>query len=171
MGGQGPPVLVAGPGARAWVQVLAEAGLDAYGVDPHLAEFADAGPVRAGTLAGHLPSVAPGGLSTTIVVGPQPAADLPALHAVVSGLADRTASVVVVSEAPWWWRRRLGAPAADLSAWRPVSPETWLSLLAGAGYTARAEYGVLGRDYLVTAARVDAPAAVAAAPGPPGSAG
>lgn len=145
-------LLVAGAGAAEWVGYLdPAAALDVYGVDPNRPEYGDSGPVRSGSVADHLSTVAPGGLAGVLLVGPVPVTDLAALPDVVDRLAQVTARVAVVSEAPWWWQRRVGAPASDLAAGRPVSAETWLALLDGAGFVASARYGTGGRDFLVVA--------------------
>ena len=152
------PVLVAGPGAAEWVAFLASsaaggAPVNVYGVDPARPEYSDAGPVRSGKVADHLDTVAAGGLAAVVLVGPVPVEEIPRLADLAPRLARAAGTVIVVSEAPWWWRRRVGSPAADLAATRPLGVETWLALLDGAGCTASARFGPQGRDYLVVAGR------------------
>lgn len=146
-------VLVAGPGAGIWVDRLAASGADAYGVDPSLPAHAERGAVRAGGVAAHLQSVAEDGLGTAILVGPLAAAELPHLDRWAAALAARTPTVVVLSETPWWWRHRLGPVDSDTSAWRPASPETWMSVLHDAGFGVAGRFGPGGRDYLLAANR------------------
>lgn len=140
-------VLVAGPGAARWAGRLAAEGVDVYGVDPTSAAFSDDGLVRAGGVAAHLQSVGEGSLSLAVLVGPLATAELPHLGRWAAALAVRAATVVVVSEAPWAWRLRLGEAGSDTSAWRPASPETWMEVLDGAGYRLSGRYGPGGRDY------------------------
>jgi len=143
-------VLIAGAKAGEWLARLTEGGVDAYGIDPTLAEFSDDGPLRSGEVAAHLDSVGGGELGVAVLLrppGPARPEDLAA------SLARAAARVAVVSEAPWWWYRRVGPPECDVSPGRPVLAETWMALLGDAGYRVTAEYGPGGRDYLVRGER------------------
>lgn len=148
-------VLVAGAGAGEWLAQLAHLtqptqlsgpGLDVYGVDPSLADFADNGPLRSGQVAAHLDHIEAGGLGTAVLLHPPGGARPQDLAATLNRAA---ATVVVVSEAPWSWYRRVGPPACDTSPDRPVLAETWMALLSDAGFAVSAEYGPGGHDYLV----------------------
>lgn len=155
-------ILVAGPGAGRWVARLAADGADVYGVDPTSPAYSDDGVMRTGGVAAHVQTVGEGELALAVLVGPLAAAELPHLGRWAAALAVRARTVLVVSEAPWAWRLRLGDAAADTTAWRPASPETWMAALHGAGYQLSGRYGPEGRDYCV-AGSAAGPAAV---PGP-----
>jgi hypothetical protein len=149
------PVLVAGPGAATWVEALMAAGHDPSGVDPTTDEFAAAagGRVRAGDVLDHLRSVEAGRLAGVVLIGAMAPAETAHLAALGTELARVTERVAVSSAAPWAWRLRVGEPAADVADRRPLSPETWLAALDGAGFTATGTYGAGGADYVVTGIR------------------
>ena len=67
----------------------------------------------------------------------------------VDALARVASRVVLVSEAPWWWRLRLGAVNADLAAGRPHDPDTWLHAFHGVALVGTAEYDPTGQSYRV----------------------
>ena len=140
-------ILVAGPGAGRLVGRLAAEGADVYGVDPTSPAYRDEGMMRTGGVAAHLQTVGEAGLALAVLVGPLAAAELPHLGRWAAALGVRARTVLVLSEAPWAWRLRLGDAAADTTAWRPASPETWMAALHGAGYQLSGRYGPEGRDY------------------------
>lgn len=140
-------VLVAGPGAARWAAQLASDGADVYGIDPAAPAFTDDGLVRSSGVAAHLQTVGEGALALAVLVGPLAAAELPHLGRWAAALAIRARTVLVVCEAPWAWRERLGDARSDTSAWRPASPETWMEVLDRAGYHLAGRYGPGGRDY------------------------
>lgn len=144
-------VLVAGPGAARWAGQLASEGADVYGIDPTSPAFTDDGLVRSGGVAAHLQAVGEGALALGVLVGPLAAAELPHLGRWAAALAIRARMVLIVSEAPWAWRLRLGDAGSDTSAWRPASPETWMEALDSAGYRLAGRYGPGGRDYCLAA--------------------
>lgn len=142
-------VLVAGPGAGWWARTLAAGGADSYAVDPTVPLYGDDGMVRTGGVAAHLQTVPDGALALAVLVGPLAAAELPHLDRWAAAVAARSPLVVIVSEAPWAWRLRLGEAGSDISAWRPAAPETWMTVLDRVGYRLSGRYGPGGRDYCV----------------------
>jgi sugar phosphate isomerase/epimerase len=131
------------------VAALRAAGLDAYGVDPGGDQFETGPDVRHAELAAHLRSV--GALGAAVLVGPSIAPGA-GMREVVEELARAVQQLVIVaSEAPGHWRSRVGVPEADLATHRPVEAETWLGLLAGAGFSVTAEYPEGAAGYTVTA--------------------
>lgn len=140
-------VLVAGPGCGPWVACVGEAGGDVYGVDPCATD--DNGALRAAPVLDHLRTVGTVGL--VVLAGPVAVGEAARLDAWAAEMRRAATSVVVVSESPWWWRLRVGTPVSDTSGWRPVSAETWLEVLAGAGFEVAARYRPGGRDYCVAA--------------------
>jgi SAM-dependent methyltransferase len=134
-------VLVAECGAGDLLAALGAAGIDAYGVEPRLAE-ADAAAargleVRADDLVTHLRSVNTDELAAVVLVGVVDRAAAGELLELVDLVVDRLradATVVVVSSGPTAPVRGPQAVAADLAPGRPVHPETWSYLLDAHGF-------------------------------------
>jgi len=139
-----PELLVAG---------LREQHIDAYGVTPVGERYRTQADVRHGDPLEHLKWVGSDGLGAVVVVGGAMAAFRPGLPAFATELARVTRTVLVVSEAPWWWAQRVGPREAHLAGGRPYNAETWLDVLDRSGFVGSAEYGGSGRSYLVAAAR------------------
>ncbi len=136
------------------VAELRSAGIDAYGItdaDPRHQPGPD---VRHGDLVDHLRAVPDDALGAVLLAG---AAEVMKPHTIgplVAELGRVTKVVVIVSEAPWWWRLRLGAVNADLAPGRPLDPDTWLHAFHGVALVGTAEYDPSGRSYrLVVRAR------------------
>jgi hypothetical protein len=136
------------------------AGGDAYGVDPRspIVDAAELGvlDLRGEALAEHLRSVAAAGLAGMVLSG------------VVEGLSggERTHLLAAVGTtlAPGGtlllhsvtrsaWDAADAPVEADLAAGHPLRADTWCRLLEQEGYTATAQVGPGGSDYLVTAVR------------------
>lgn len=145
--------LVAGAEAGRWLERLRPSLPGAYALDAGLPAFSDEDRVRSGSLFEHLHAVGDRALALAVVVGPMPATELPRLGRWAAELARVAHLVVVVSEAPWAWRRRLGDAAADRARDRPVSAETWMDVLDGAGMSAGARFAPGGADYCLVARR------------------
>lgn len=135
----GRTLVAAGP---EWCDRLREAGADAYGLDGQ--------GERAGLLD-HLMTVGDKALARTVVAGTIDRDDTGPLDTLAAELARTSDRVLICSEAPWAWRRRVGDARADTSATRPIGPEAWLEALTGAGLVATARYDAEGRTYLLTA--------------------
>jgi hypothetical protein len=145
-------VLYWGADPAAAVAVLRDAGVDAYGVDPGGDRYQTGPDVRHGELVAHLRAVAGDGLGAAIVVGLESSPG-PGVADLVQQLRRVAPRVVVVSEAPWHWRARLGSPQCDLAERRPLEAETWLALLDASGCSARAEYPDGASSYSIVATR------------------
>ena len=76
-----------------------------------------------------------------------------ALDELIGQLVHATSTAVILSEAPWWWRARLGPEEADLIWPRPLTADTWLGGLYRAGWQVTAEYAPSGSSYRVVAHR------------------
>lgn len=146
----GSPILVAGKDAVRWLDRL---GPEAYGIVPEGPALTEAGAVRQGPLIDHLSTVGDEALALVIVAGDVDAGAGPDLHRWAAELARVTANVRICAEAPWAWQQRLGEASADQAASRPLSPETWLELLAGAGFAVTGRYEPDGRQYGIEANR------------------
>jgi hypothetical protein len=134
------------------VAALRDAGVDAYGVDPGGDRYQTGPDVRHADLVEHLGAIGDRALGAAIVVGLESTPG-PGVEDLVAQLARAAASVIVVSEAPWHWRTRVGGPQSDLAERRPLEAETWLALLHTAGCPARAEYPEGGSSYSIVAPR------------------
>ena len=144
-------VLVAGPDAPGWVDRLRSIGCDVYGVDPEGEPFGDQGAVRRGGIRDHLTTVGDSALGVTLIVGPLPVAESQGIAQLAAEAVRTSRRVMVCSEAPWAWRRRVGDAAADTSPNRPLGPEAWLQALTSAGMPASGRYDSLGTSYLLRA--------------------
>jgi hypothetical protein len=153
-------VLHAACGEGWLVRQINEAGGDAYGVDPRasLVEAAELGvlDLRGEELAEHLRAVAAAGLGgmvlSGIVEGLSGGERTHLLTAVGTRLAPGGA-LVIHSVTRQTWDAADAPVGADLAPGRPLRAETWCRLLEQTGYTATAEQGPDGSDYLVTAVR------------------
>lgn len=146
-------VLYAELDADAVVAMLRTAGIDAYGLTRAGSPYRSGPDVRYGDVLHHLEAVDDGALAGVVLAGPPDALDPPALVSLTRQLGRTAATVEIVSEAPWHWQSRQGVVDADLSTARPLSPDTWLSALAGAGLVGSAEYDATGSTYRVVARR------------------
>ena len=136
------------------------AGGDAYGVDPRspIVDAAELGllDLRGEGLAEHLRAVAAAGLGAMVLSG------------IVDGLSggERThllaaagtrlapgGTLVIHSVTRQAWDAADAPVGVDLAPGHPLRAETWCRLLEQAGYTATAQEGLDGSDYLVTAVR------------------
>jgi hypothetical protein len=151
--GSAETALIAGAGAGRWLERVRPSLPGAYALDTGAPAFSDEDRIRSGSLFEHLHTVGDRALALAVVVGPLPATELPRLGLWAAELARVAHLVVVVSEAPWAWRRRLGDAAADLAGDRPVSAETWMDILHGAGMSAGARFAPGGADYCLAAGR------------------
>lgn len=140
-------VLYAQSRADEVVAELRSAGVDAYGIT-------DAGPrhqpgpdVRHGDLLDHLGAVPDDALGAVLLVGAAEAMKPHTIGPLVAELGRVTKVVLIVSEAPWWWRLRLGAVNADLAPGRPLDPDTWLHAFHGVAMVGSAEYDPSGHSY------------------------
>jgi hypothetical protein len=153
-------VLHAACGGGWLVRRINEAGGDAYGVDPRspIVDVAELGvlDLRGEGLAEHLRAVAAAGLGAMVLSG------------VVEGLSggERThlltaagtrlapgGTLVIHSVTRQAWDADDAPVEVDLAPGHPLRAETWCRLLEQAGYTATAQEGPDGSDYLVTAVR------------------
>ena len=107
-----------------------------------------------GELATHVEAVPDGSLAAVVLTGMDVTADPPAFQRLVARLGGTARMVIVVSEAPWWWSRRVGTEITDLAPRRPPTPETWIEALTGAGFSATAVYGPDGRTFCRGGAQV-----------------
>jgi hypothetical protein len=145
----GERVLYAEMQADDVVAELRASGVDAYGITSTEPRHRPGPDVRSGDLLAHLTAVADGALGAVVLVGGPDAMSPAAIGPLVAALGRVARSVVVISEAPWWWRLRLGAVNADLAAGRPLDPDTWLHAFHGVAMTGTAEYDATGQSYRV----------------------
>jgi hypothetical protein len=142
------------------VRRINEAGGDAYGVDPRspVVDAAELGvlDLRGEGLAEHLRAVAAAGLGgmvlSGIVEGWSGGERAHLLTAVGTRLAPG-GTLVLHSVTRQAWDAPDAPFGADLAPGHPLRAETWCRLLEQAGYTATAQAGRDGSDYLVTAVR------------------
>jgi hypothetical protein len=146
------------PGARALYaqsraeEVVAElraSGVDAYGITAGDGRERPGPDVRSGEILAHLRTVPDDALGAVVLVGVPEVMGPHAIAPLVAELGRVTRSVVLISEAPWWWRQRLGAVNADLAPGRPLDPDTWLHAFFGVAMVATAEYDPSGHSYRV----------------------
>jgi hypothetical protein len=145
----GARVLYCGPDVDDIVAELRSAGVDAYGVSTAGTPYRPGPDVRHANLLDHLRAVATASLGAVVLIGVPDAMRPEALRPLIAELGRAARTVVVVSEAPWWWRQRLGPVQADLSPGRPLDPETWLDALHRVAMVGSAEYDTSGRSYRV----------------------
>jgi hypothetical protein len=160
MAGVGGRVLYADADAEAMVARLRGAGLDAYGVTPSGDPYLVSTDTRQADLLAHLDSIDAGALGGVVLAGYPDVVDGVSFQPVIDRLARVVGPggrVTIVSEAPWWWRERLGPVDADLARVRPLAAETWVATFDRAGFTTTARYAADGRSYGVVAQRVAQP--------------
>jgi hypothetical protein len=128
-------VLLAAVSGGELVARLRAAGVDAYALDPSVSTPA-ADAVPGDDVLEHLHGVADGDLAAVVVIG---MADRLTVSGVVA-LGERVATVlrpggrlVVVGTNPQRWAESVPPVVADLSAGRPLHPDTWQVLLAPVG--------------------------------------
>lgn len=128
---------------------LAEAGVDAYGVDP-VDQVPPAGlEIRVDEAPVHLGAVADGSLGGVVLSGCVdllPLGTLASIAALVRAKLAPGGVAVVIGTKPECWT----GVAADLSPGRPLDPKTWCQLL-GAGGVASVEVVDAPTDYAVVA--------------------
>jgi len=146
-------VLYSGVEVETVVATWRAAGIDAYGITRTGDRYQTNPDVRFGTELEHLRSVAGDALAAVVLAGPVGIGDGSALRQVADQVARVTRTAAIWSEAPWWWRERIGDEAADLAPARPLSAETWMVALHRAGFVPTAEYGPDGTTYQVLARR------------------
>ena len=131
------------------VAELRAAGVDAYGITTTGPRH-QAGPdVRFAELLTHLRAVDDDALGAVVLAGGPVMLAPHAIAAVVAELGRVTTTVVIISEAPWWWRLRLGAVNADLASARPLDPDTWLHAFHALALVGTAQYDPGGQSYRV----------------------
>ena len=158
-------VLHAAAGDGWLVQLLVGRGVDAYGVDPRPDTF-DAAEVkvdlREEELAAHLRAMAPGTLSAIVLTGVADGMTPGQRRHLLELSLDRlgpSGHLVVHSASPLWWHADDAPPEADLSAGRPLRRMSWEHLLGSYGCSVSTHDGPGSTEYLVVAARKEAPQA------------
>jgi hypothetical protein len=142
-------VLYAQTRADEVVALLRGSGLDAYGITGRDSPHHPGPDVRSGDVLAHLRAVTDDALGAVVLAGLPEAMSPPALAPLVAELGRVARRVVIVSEAPWWWRLRLGAVRADLAPGRPLDPDTWLLAFHGVAMAGTVEYDPSGHSYRV----------------------
>jgi len=142
-------VLYAESQADEVVADLRAQGIDAYGITSTGSRHRPGPDVRFGELRTHLTAVADEALGAVVLVGVPDAMIAASIGPMVGELGRVAQSVVVISEAPWWWRLRVGAVHADLAGGRPLDPDTWLHAFHGVAMVGTAEYDPTGQTYRV----------------------
>lgn len=145
----GARVLYAQSRAAEIVAELRGAGIDAYGLTNEGPSHQPGPDVRHGQVLDHLRAVADGALGAVVLTGIPEAMTPPGVAALVAELGRVAGMVVIFSEAPWWWRLRLGAVHADLSPGRPLDPDTWLLAFHGVAMVGSVRYDPSGHSYRV----------------------
>jgi len=125
-------VLHAECGDGALVTLLADAGFDAYGVDP-VEQAAPAGvEVRTDEALDHLDALPDGALGALVLSGcveRLPVGALARLAVVAAAKVAAGGRVVVLSADPRGWERGRSPVEADLASGRPLRSDTWVHLL------------------------------------------
>ncbi len=145
----GARVLYAQARADEIVADLRAGGIDAYGITNEGSPYRPGPDVRSDELLTHLGAVSDDALGAVVLAGVPEMMRARTIGTLVSELARTTRRVVIISEAPWAWRLRLGAVNADLASDRPLDPETWLHAFHGAGMVGSAQYDPTGQSYRV----------------------
>ncbi len=145
----GRRVLYAQSHADEVVAELRAAGVDAYGVTTTGPRHQPGPDVRWAELLTHLRAVDDDALGAVVLAGDTVMLAPRTIAPVVAELGRVTETIVVISEAPWWWRLRLGAVNADLAPARPLDPDTWLHAFHAVALAGTAQYDPDGRSYRV----------------------
>ncbi|MCU1459478.1 MAG: hypothetical protein JWL73_3570 [Actinomycetia bacterium] len=134
-------VLHADAGTGELLVALADAGIDAYGVEPRdvaLVPPADARlEIRADDVVGHLRAIADATLGAVVlsgVVDIAPVGELLELAQLVAAKVAPGGAMVVVSADPRSWGRGRSSVESDLAPGRPLHAETWVRLLSERGF-------------------------------------
>jgi hypothetical protein len=144
-------VLYAGPDAEEVVHALRRRGVDAYGLTPVGDPYQDHPDVRPGALLEHVRASGDGSLGAVVLTGHTGTVDPTGLAELAGELARVADTVIVVAEAPWWWRERVGPEQADTDPARPLNAETWLAVLHRAGFEGVVQYDDKAGRYRVVA--------------------
>jgi hypothetical protein len=145
----GERVLYAQIDADGVVAELRATGIDAYGITGTESGHQPGPDVGSGDLLTHLGAVPDDALGAVVLAGTPDTMRPHDVRPLVTELRRVAGAVVIVSEAPWWWRLRLGAVRADLAEGRPLDPETWLHAFHGVAMAGTAEYDPTGQSYRV----------------------
>jgi len=122
-------------------------GVDAYAVTDAGSPYRPGPDVRFASLLDHLRAVPDRALGAVVLAGLPEAMSPGSVAPLVAELGRVAGTVVIISEAPWWWRLRLGAVNADLALGRPLDPDTWLHAFHGVAMVGTAQYDPSGRSY------------------------
>ncbi len=142
------------------VRRIVESGVDAYGIDPRtpIVDAVELGvlDVRSETVLDHLRAVAAAGLGGIVLSGTvegMAGGERNQLLAALASTLTPGGTLVIHSVERELWDAP-GAPyGADLAPGWPLRADTWCRLLEEHGYTASAQNGPDGTDYLITAVR------------------
>jgi SAM-dependent methyltransferase len=149
-------VLHAACGTGWLVEVLAAAGVDAYGVDPRHQDPGlelDALDLRVEDIEEHVGAVAPGSLRAVVLSGVVEGSGYVERRRLLEGAVRCLAPggvLLVHSLTPASWEDDDAPVEADLVAARPYRARTWPRVLAELGLDAQVTDGPDGRDYLVS---------------------
>jgi hypothetical protein len=139
---------------------IAESGVDAYGIDPRtpIVDAVELGvlDVRSETILDHLRAVAAAGLGGIVLSGTvegMAGGERNQLLAAIASTLTPGGTLVIHSVERRIWDAPDAPYGADLAAGRPLRAATWCRLLEESGYSASAQEGPDGADYLVTAVR------------------
>jgi hypothetical protein len=158
--GRAGRVAVVECGDGALLAALVEAGLDAYGVEPHAA-IADVAlsrglEVRIDDGVAHLHAVGAGSLDALVVRGLVERAPLGSLLLLIDAAAAKLADggcLVVCSLTRVAWGTGATAAEADLVTGHPLHPDTWRTVLPEQGFTAIEVHDAGPEAYIVVANR------------------
>ncbi len=145
----GERVLYAQVDADAVVAALRAEGIDAYGITGTESGHRPGPDVGSGDLLTHLRAVEDDALGAVVLAGTPDTMSPHVVGPLVAELRRVAGTVVIISEAPWWWRSRLGAVRADLAEGRPLDPDTWLHAFHGVAMAGTGEYDPTGQSYRV----------------------
>jgi SAM-dependent methyltransferase len=142
------------------VQRVIAAGGDAYGVDPRprVIDTAALGTIdlRGEPVGEHLRAVASAGLGAVVLSGTVEGMAAAERSQLLDAIGTRLApggTLVVHSVTRQTWEGPDAPPETDLTAGRPLRPDSWCTLLRQSGYDADSRTGPGGGDFLVTAVR------------------
>ena len=139
---------------------IVESGVDAYGIDPRtpIVDAVELGvlDVRSETILDHLRAVAAAGLGGIVLSGTvegMAGGERNQLLAAIASTLTPGGTLVIHSVERRIWDAPDAPYGADLAVGRPLRAATWCRLLEESGYSASAQEGPDGDDYLVTAVR------------------